>query len=571
MGNKTSSHQHPHPAYFPHGSFPDGRSGNYIIPTHHHSMSSLNHLRGTDSGYLTSPGDSGERSKLRHSRMSLNEFAFEHPMHMPPPPMAHPMMFPAGPPPDPKLLKKWHKKQKKLIKKIGVNNLPNHMMHPFPLPPMPPGVRSMSTDNIYMHSAQSNPFTTASLSEYRMRNSTDDSSGIVTSVSSQQPSPTTPAEQPKLHKSQTKRNPAPNPPISAELPKSPLSSSYHESRSVGTHYESRSIGRQQAEPPESFEDESLFDEPPVKVTPEAMAILERNARMYSAICKETVDSDITNRKETVSTKKLRSEDERHSEKDTNEHQQSATKREPAYASSTSSVTTSNIRGGEDIDFSWVNDMQNSLDREFSHSNSHRRSSSPECIPVCYFGMEAPVMECVPKAVTEKITAKPALQHDPKQVELKQIHSNVRSKAAMFDSEAQKNEKNLIEQRQAAQRYRSRSIPRLTGQQDPYIPNPDYGMNSSNRISVDTRPPPPPYQHRYFGDSRRDEPCSSHTMSPSARRIRRADGPQQFANARLTDQMRPEEVQKSRVYNATEYYKQSARRNSESSWRASVAY
>ncbi|TMS37397.1 hypothetical protein L596_004334 [Steinernema carpocapsae] len=443
--------------------------------------------------------------------------------------------------------------------------------HGRPADPWPASARPPRST---VSSAQSNPFTTTSLSEYRLRNSTDDSSGIVTSASSLQPSPTTPAEEPKALKA---RQRAPNPPTPspAEIPTSPLSSAHRdESRSVGTHYESRSFGRQQTGPAESFEEEDLFDEPSVKVTPEALAILERNARMYSSICKETVDGSAGDALIRNEEPKRAAAHEKAAQIPSQKIPLLATKRETTCSSSMSSVTTGNMRGGEDIDFSWVNDMQNSLDHEFIQAtqNNRRRVSSPECVPVCYFGMDTPVMECLPKGVSEKAAlTKPTTLPGEKFDELKQIHSNVRSKAAMFDSEAQKNERKLMEQRQAAQRYKSRSTPRLIDHEDPYIPRPDYGSNNNQQISIDTRPPPPPYQHQYFGDSRREKQVTSHTLSPSARRIRRSEGGNQFTNPKVHPQMCPEVVQNGRAHNSAEYYRQNAHRNSETSWRTSVAY
>uniref|UniRef100_A0A1I8EKH2 Uncharacterized protein n=2 Tax=Wuchereria bancrofti TaxID=6293 RepID=A0A1I8EKH2_WUCBA len=151
------------------------------------------------------------------------------------------------------------------------------------------------------------------------------------------------------------------------------------------------------------------------------------------------------------------------------------KKSADYGSTISSLTQSSNMKTEvsDIDFSWVNDVENRLEREiaFVREDSRQQMQREQQLPVQYFGVDfdqskpgkdkvAVVLSPTYTATTKSLEV---FGECESRKELNQIHSDVRSKAAMFDTEAFRNEQ------KAAHRYRSRSTPRG----NVYIPQPDH--------------------------------------------------------------------------------------------------
>uniref|UniRef100_A0AC35U947 SAM domain-containing protein n=1 Tax=Rhabditophanes sp. KR3021 TaxID=114890 RepID=A0AC35U947_9BILA len=132
----------------------------------------------------------------------------------------------------------------------------------------------------------------------------------------------------------------------------------------------------------------------------------------------------------------------------------------------------------EIDFSWVKEVENGFDKESSKvvpnsGESHNHYQQPitklnmpkfsqkvseRKMPAKYFGMESPITEyqlieqIENHALPEMININHDYSFQPVEQDkgdLQQINSNVRSKAAMFDNEAIKNEQILKEERESA--------------------------------------------------------------------------------------------------------------------------
>ncbi|VDN23866.1 unnamed protein product [Gongylonema pulchrum] len=153
MGNKSSSSSTPLPPYVLRSS--RQRAPPCTVPflaapaAFHQSATSLHHFSGTDSGYMTSPTDSErwrtESWKLGQSRLSLNEgFVIDRASGMPQAVLPAPAFVPL-PPPTLKQFKKWQKKQKKLLKKMG--SMAPAIIPP-PVVPILPYARAFSVDNL---------------------------------------------------------------------------------------------------------------------------------------------------------------------------------------------------------------------------------------------------------------------------------------------------------------------------------------------------------------------------------------------------------------------------------------
>uniref|UniRef100_A0A0N5B7I4 ZM domain-containing protein n=1 Tax=Strongyloides papillosus TaxID=174720 RepID=A0A0N5B7I4_STREA len=179
---------------------------------------------------------------------------------------------------------------------------------------------------------------------------------------------------------------------------------------------------------------------------------------------------------------------------------------PSLQTISSTINYSHPRSEiSDIDFSWVKDIENRLDKEIvsanrnfmskpvpnfmgrdirienqqdNNSKKHERN-----IPVKYFGMEENFnKKCNIKNDTDYLVK--ASQTSPNEEELLSIHSNVKSKAAMFDMEASKNEFLAKKEKEDTEyllkskhkpppsyeehKAKTQSICNL-----PYIPKPDY--------------------------------------------------------------------------------------------------
>ncbi|KAK6110796.1 hypothetical protein QQG55_41140 [Brugia pahangi] len=149
------------------------------------------------------------------------------------------------------------------------------------------------------------------------------------------------------------------------------------------------------------------------------------------------------------------------------------KKSADYGSTISSLTQSSNMKTEvsDIDFSWVNDVENRLEREIAFvREDSQQQIQQEQLPVQYFGVDFD--QSKPGKDKAAVVLLPAYTVTTKSLEvfgecesrkeLNQIHSDVRSKAAMFDTAFRNEQK-------AAHRYRSRSTPRG----NVYIPQRDY--------------------------------------------------------------------------------------------------
>ncbi|KAM3725568.1 Importin subunit [Dirofilaria immitis] len=277
------------------------------------------------------------------------------------------------------------------------------------------------------------------------------------------------------------------------------------------------------------------------------------------------------------------------------------KKSADYGSTISSLTQSSNMKTEvsDIDFSWVNDVENRLEREiaFVREDSAHQLQRKQ-LPVQYFGMdlqqskigkdEATIVTSPMYTITKSLEV---FGECESRKELSQIQSDVRSKAAMFDNEAFRNERKVDEQ-QAAYRYRSRSTPRS----NVYIHQPDYrshdpisidnsqqscryGNIHSSDVSVATGPKfdrcPKPYSKgssnlKLNGNvTEVGAKCDdSYRNNNSEKIIKKQQQQQQQPYSDHGDEI----MQRNRMYDATEYYIQNAtRRNTEKPWRISVAY
>uniref|UniRef100_A0A0N5ALL9 ZM domain-containing protein n=1 Tax=Syphacia muris TaxID=451379 RepID=A0A0N5ALL9_9BILA len=338
---------------------------------------------------------------------------------------------------------------------------------------------------------------------------------------------------------------------------------------------------------------------PIKITPEAKQILERNAQLFPR--NPIIESDDQRILPTADVY------ERHqstaSSITPNGYAAPSTglqslKKNGEYGSTISSLTQSSNMKTEvsDIDFSWVNDVENRLDREIAFVQEDYPKHQ---MPVRYFGVPTPVEQnsCIIPAAQRNTARKAALIVKPAQLsdendtrkELSQIRSDVRSKAAMFDSGALKTTKkcNNVEQfelQKGNMRYRSRSIPRIHDETNiTYISQPDY--RNYNSISVDTcGVESQAYYHGY------SEPLKN---SPDQRRIQKPvmidaedkitirpqcstpDHQKYYEWNRPPNRIsyfKPDKDLSNKPYDTKDYYRQNhVKRNHEKNWRASVAY
>ncbi|VDM23595.1 unnamed protein product [Toxocara canis] len=354
---------------------------------------------------------------------------------------------------------------------------------------------------------------------------------------------------------------------------------------------------------------------PIKITPEAKKILERNAQMFprNETSENERNSELSRseRNETASgnaiTLQSNMANRYYSPQPSTPLTHQSLKRDADYGSTVSSLTQSSNMKTEvsDIDFSWVNDVENRLEKEIAFV---KEDYPRHQMPVRYFGMDederqmSGSLQRTPSERGPTMQPSEAFAESEPRRELNEIRSDVRSKAAMFDGVAMRNTQANAEcQTQMGSRYRSRSTPR--SDQNMYIPQPDY--NNFEPISVDTSQSD---SQRYFGFRVTNDVIGT-TMSPSERRIRKFELNPSFhsygknvvifehtngnVNASTTvsahelhnarygrnvvpqrnpNNYRNEILQRNRTYDATEYYRQNAaRRQADKPWRASVAY
>uniref|UniRef100_A0A0N4ZHZ3 SAM domain-containing protein n=1 Tax=Parastrongyloides trichosuri TaxID=131310 RepID=A0A0N4ZHZ3_PARTI len=174
----------------------------------------------------------------------------------------------------------------------------------------------------------------------------------------------------------------------------------------------------------------------------------------------------------------------------------------------------------DIDFSWVKDIENRLDKEISAVNKsfmnttlndfiggdkqincqrdNKIIKNEKFIPVKYFGMEDNIIKTVntnnnTKDVDYSVNVS---QKSPNNEELSAIHSNVKSKAAMFDYEACRNEIMAKEERENTKyllRSKQKSPPSYEEHKAkhvnkvnmPFIPKPDYLHTIDNNDKIES--------------------------------------------------------------------------------------
>ncbi|VDK86053.1 unnamed protein product, partial [Litomosoides sigmodontis] len=333
---------------------------------------------------------------------------------------------------------------------------------------------------------------------------------------------------------------------------------------------------------------------PVKITQEAERVSEKNVQLFSKSGTDSTDDGKIFPTDVVASNPFQRYNSAAGATMQNQTTQQAQlgyfplKKSADYGSTISSLTQSSNMKTEvsDIDFSWVNDVENRLEREiaFVKEDSRQQPHRQKQLAVQYFGMDsertktdrdeaAVVISPVYTATTKSLEV---FGECESRKELSQIHSDVRSKAAMFDTEACRNGRKFFEG-QATYRYRSRSTPRG----DVYIPEPDYrsydpissqcrGMHSSNATG-----------HKYDQYS---QGCSeSNNMKPNGSVTEvgakydnsyRNNGSekmtkqqQQQTNSNYGDEM----LQRTLAYDATECYENTAQSSTEKPWRISVAY
>ncbi|VDN29138.1 unnamed protein product [Gongylonema pulchrum] len=326
---------------------------------------------------------------------------------------------------------------------------------------------------------------------------------------------------------------------------------------------------------------------PIKITPEAKKILEKNAQLF--VRNDELISDdsdkIFSKKETTENSLQQCNVAPGTAAQISTPQQTPLgylplKRNTDYGSTISSLTqSSNVKTEiSDIDFSWVNDVENRLEREIAFVKEDFRQQQQQQVPVRYFGMDLEHS----KNSNGEVSIVPSVETTMKSFEvfgecearkeLSKIHSDVRSKAAMFDMEAFRNERKFDDM-QAASRYRSRS----TARTNIYIPQPDY--QRSDQFSVDTTQNPSPYfsvstSVRPTVSAYTSERRSHHCAEMSGRDDHHTDKSvySDAATTRLYSDPRIEVLQRNRAHNDTESYMQNATQcNAEKPWKASIAY
>uniref|UniRef100_A0A914XDT0 Uncharacterized protein n=1 Tax=Plectus sambesii TaxID=2011161 RepID=A0A914XDT0_9BILA len=218
-------------------------------------------------------------------------------------------------------------------------------------------------------------------------------------------------------------------------------------------------------------------------------------------------------------------------------------------------STANIKAGDmsDIDFSWVHDLETRMQREGADDprmrvgrpgfrTAHSKESIPDSTTIeTNGGRRSQLDDNKANRYFGMYSAPQMLVTDDSRKELDAIRSNVRSKAAMFESEAQRAEREMCERREQIGRHRqsrSSSAPRYDDPEGPYIPHPDYtaGANDDrymlnagyNALSVDTSAHNHHHQQMLqqqqqqrnfynYQNGRDHDP-----ISPSERRIRRLE-------------------------------------------------
>uniref|UniRef100_A0A1I7VZN5 Protein kinase domain-containing protein n=1 Tax=Loa loa TaxID=7209 RepID=A0A1I7VZN5_LOALO len=343
---------------------------------------------------------------------------------------------------------------------------------------------------------------------------------------------------------------------------------------------------------------------PVKITPEPEETPKKNDQLFSKnVTNSTDDDKVFSTVETASNPFQRCNSTSGTTKNHATHQTqlgySPLKKSADYGSTISSLTQSSNMKTEvsDIDFSWVNDVENRLDREitFVKEDSRPQLQREQQLPVQYFGMDLNQSRAGKDGAA--IIVSPAHPTTTKSFEvfgecesrkeLSQIHSDVRSKAAMFDTEAFRNERKVDEQ-QAAYRYRSRSTPR----DNVYIPQPDYrgydpisvdiSQNSTRYDSIPSSNTPVAYGSKYDRRPQHNNESSNMKLDGSVTESRAKCGNSYYCNSKkMTNRQQQQQpysgndnemLQRNRTYDATECYIQNAaQRSAEEPWRISVAY
>ena len=109
----------------------------------------------------------------------------------------------------------------------------------------------------------------------------------------------------------------------------------------------------------------------------------------------------------------------------NFHEDQSFRNHSAYGSR-SSLATSQLRGDQsEIDFSWVNEVQDKLKKEQKKGSGNNKHE--ERLPECYFGMEPPqVREDASRKGNEKENR-----------ERERDRSSVMNKAAIFEEESRR--------------------------------------------------------------------------------------------------------------------------------------
>ncbi|VDM96480.1 unnamed protein product [Thelazia callipaeda] len=234
---------------------------------------------------------------------------------------------------------------------------------------------------------------------------------------------------------------------------------------------------------------------PIKISPDAKKTTNNNVYLFSKNIADSIDDD-------KQCRSLTHEATSQSNTPQQTHMGSfSLKRNADYGSTISSLTQSSNMKTEvsDIDFSWVSDVENRLDREIAYVKEDFEQQTP----VRYFGVDVEKSKndksettgntsSLHAALSNNTTTAKSLEvfgECESRKELKQIHSDVRSKAAMFDMGAFRNEKKADEQ-QVASRYRSQSNSR--GTNDVFIPQSNFRYYDPISVNISQN------SRRYFG-------------------------------------------------------------------------
>uniref|UniRef100_A0A915PI88 Uncharacterized protein n=1 Tax=Setaria digitata TaxID=48799 RepID=A0A915PI88_9BILA len=320
---------------------------------------------------------------------------------------------------------------------------------------------------------------------------------------------------------------------------------------------------------------------PIKLTAEAGKVLENNDQLLSKIVANPIgDTKVFSTNETASIpfQQYNSISETVAQNQVTQQTQSgyfSLKKSGDCGSTISSLTQSSNMKTEvsDIDFSWVNDVENRLEREiaFVKEDSRQQQEREQQLPVRYFGVDLEQSEVgkgetavviLPKYTTTTKSLEVFGECESRK-ELSQIHSDVRSKAAMFDTEAFRNERKIDEQ--AVYRYRSHS----TTRDNVCIPQPDY--RNYHPISVDIISQ---NSGRYEGSNMK---LNGNVASVGIKcdsfyydKCNTEKVPQQ--RQQYYSDYRNQMWQRNRTYGTTKYYvEDSTRCSTEKPWKAFVAY